>query len=297
MTLAVRGSLSALIWNGNNTSATATFTAADGFAGTGSVSVVSFTDTTGNAGTGGSDTVSIDTENPTVVVDILDLSLIGGDNSSLVKFTFSEVPTGFTNAGVTFVGGTLTAVTQDLVLDPTGKIYTATFTATDGFNGSGLVSVKAGSYTDAAGNLGGPSNIDTVQIETSDPNNFNSLGTPGDNTDGDPDAHSPQTVYGGTGNDIILGGTGADTLYGGSGNDTITGNNGAETIFGGSGNDTIDGGNGPDTIIGGWDGDNLTGGLGVDIFKYLSVIDSRAGAFDTINFAPDSGAYPGTKSI
>ena len=170
------------------------------------------------------------------------------------------------------------------MLDPTGKIYTATFTATDGFNGSGLVSVKAGSYTDAAGNLGGPSNIDTVQIETSDPNNFDLLGTPGDNTDGDPDAHAPQTVYGGTGNDIILGGTGADTLYGGSGNDTITGNNGAETIFGGSGNDTIDGGNGPDTIIGGWDGDNLTGGLGVDIFKYLSVIDSRAGAFDTINF-------------
>ena len=123
-----------------------------------------------------------------------------------------------------------------------------------------------------------------MQIETSDPNNFDSLGTPGDNTDGDPDAHAPQTVYGGTGNDIILGGTGADTLYGGSGNDTITGNNGAETIFGGSGNDTIDGGNGPDTIIGGWDGDNLTGGLGVDIFKYLSVIDSRAGAFDTINF-------------
>ena len=113
VTLAVaHGSLSALIWNGNNTSATATFTAADGFAGTGSVQVVSFTDTAGNAGTGGSDTVSIDTENPTVVVDILDLSLIGGDNSSLVKFTFSEVPTGFTNADVTFVGGTLTAVTS-----------------------------------------------------------------------------------------------------------------------------------------------------------------------------------------
>ena len=169
------------------------------------------------------------------------------------------------------------------MLDPTGKIYTATFTATDGFNGSGSVSVTAGSYTDAAGNLGGPGS-DTVQIETSDPNDFDSLGIPGDNTDGDPDAHSPQTVYGGTGNDIILGGTGADTLYGGSGNDTIAGNNGAETIFGGSGNDTIDGGNGPDTIIGGWDGDNLTGGQANDIFKYLSVRDSRAGAFDTINF-------------
>ena len=59
VTLAVaHGSLSALIWNADNTSATATFTAANGFAGTGSVQVVSFTDTTGNAGTGGSDTVA-----------------------------------------------------------------------------------------------------------------------------------------------------------------------------------------------------------------------------------------------
>ena len=60
------GSLSALIWNADNTSATATFTAENSFAGTGSVQVVSFTDTTGNAGTGGSDTVSIDTANPSV---------------------------------------------------------------------------------------------------------------------------------------------------------------------------------------------------------------------------------------
>jgi hypothetical protein len=49
-----------------------TFTADNGFAGTGSVSVAvgSYTDAALNAGGAGSDTGAIDRENPTVTVDI-----------------------------------------------------------------------------------------------------------------------------------------------------------------------------------------------------------------------------------
>ena len=78
---------------------TATFTADDGFDGTGSVTVTadSYTDAAGNPGGGGTDTVTIDTRsNPTVTVDIVDASLNDADNSSDVTFTFSEAPTDFT---------------------------------------------------------------------------------------------------------------------------------------------------------------------------------------------------------
>ena len=81
---------------------TATFTADDGFTGTGSVSVAagSYTDAAGNPGGAGSDTVAIDTQNPTVAVDIVDGALSDGDNSSVVTFTFSEAPAGFTPSDI-----------------------------------------------------------------------------------------------------------------------------------------------------------------------------------------------------
>ena len=66
----VAGSLSQV----DATHYTATVTAADGFSGTGTVSVAagSYTDATLNPGVAGSDTVAIDTVNPTVTVDIVD---------------------------------------------------------------------------------------------------------------------------------------------------------------------------------------------------------------------------------
>jgi len=60
-----------------------------------------------NAGSGGSDTVTIDTLNPTVAVNIVDASLSDGDPTSKVTFTFSEAPVGFSAADLTVVGGTL----------------------------------------------------------------------------------------------------------------------------------------------------------------------------------------------
>ena len=113
------------------------------------------------------DTVSIDTENPTVAVDIVDGVLNDGDTSSVVTFTFSEAPgASFSqsdiqvSAGLTLVGGTLTMV------DATH--YTATVNAADGFTGNATVSLAAGSYTDAALNLG-LAGSDTVTVTSAPP--------------------------------------------------------------------------------------------------------------------------------
>ena len=119
------GTLSALVWNATNTAATATFTATQDSVTAGSVAVVSYTDVAGNAGTGDSDTVTIDTRNPTVEVNIVDASLNDGDTQIEVTFTFSEAVSP-ASVVLDVQGGTLSA----LVWNATNTAATATFTAT-----------------------------------------------------------------------------------------------------------------------------------------------------------------------
>ncbi len=69
-----------------------------------------------------------------------------------------------------------------------------------------------------------------------------------------------QEVYGGIGNDNIMGSAGRDILHGGAGNDTLNGGGGADVIEGGKGNDM------------------LTGGLGSDSFKWSLGDGGTAGA-------------------
>ena len=95
----------------------------------------------------------VDTLAPAVAVDIVEGALNDGVTGSVVTFAFSEAPgASFTesdiqvSAGLTLVGGSLTMV------DATH--YTATVNAADGFTGNATVSLVAGSYTDAALNLG-----------------------------------------------------------------------------------------------------------------------------------------------
>jgi Ca2+-binding RTX toxin-like protein len=56
------------------------------------------------------------------------------------------------------------------------------------------------------------------------------------------------SLYGGPGDDHLIGGFGQDILNGGPGNDVISGGASADIITGGPGNDRIDGGGGGDTI-------------------------------------------------
>ncbi len=124
---------------------------------------------------------------------------------------------------------------------------------------------------------------------------------------------------GGAGIDVMSGGLGNDTYYVDNARDTITeaAGSGTDTVcsaitaytlgsnlenlmllgaakINGTGNDAnncltgnnvanvLSGWNGNDILIGAQGADRLTGGGGSDIFRYLSVADSWAGALDTI---------------
>ena len=85
----------------------------------------------------------------TVVVAVDDALLNDSDGTSTVTFTFSEAPgASFTESDIHFGRPHARCRFADLV-DATH--YTATFTATDGFDGIGGVSVLAGSYTNSRG--------------------------------------------------------------------------------------------------------------------------------------------------
>jgi hypothetical protein len=112
-----------------------------------------------NSGATDSNNYAIDTVRPTVAVNIVDTALNDGNPDSLVTFTFSEAVLGFDAGDLTPVGGALTAFTM---VDAAN--YTATFTATKGFEGTGTVTVAAGSYTDLALNTGA-AGFDTVPID------------------------------------------------------------------------------------------------------------------------------------
>jgi Ca2+-binding RTX toxin-like protein len=63
-------------------------------------------------------------------------------------------------------------------------------------------------------------------------------------------------------------------LFGGTGNDTLIGSAGGDLLFGGADNDLLIGGAGNDTLIGGAGSDILNGGSGSDIFVYNDVVDA-----------------------
>src|SRR5262249_17600149 len=82
-------------------------------------------------------------------------------------------------------------------------------------------------------------------------------------------------LFGGAGNDVLTGGSGADLLFGGAGNDTLLGKGGNDLLFGGAGNDVLTGGDGDDQVFGeggndrmiwnpGDDSDLFEGGDGTD---------------------------------
>jgi Ca2+-binding RTX toxin-like protein len=83
------------------------------------------------------------------------------------------------------------------------------------------------------------------------------------------------SVFGGTGNDTLTGGSAADLLFGQSGNDTLLGKGGFDFLFGGADNDTLTGGDADDQVFGesgndkmiwnpGDDTDLNEGGAGID---------------------------------
>lgn len=74
----------------------------------------------------------------------------------------------------------------------------------------------------------------------------------------------PVVVFGGDGDDEILGTPADDELHGGSGIDTISGLAGEESLYGGEDGDSLYGGTGNDLLIGRAGADLLDGGEGED---------------------------------
>ncbi len=85
-------------------------------------------------------------------------------------------------------------------------------------------------------------------------------------------------------------------MTGGSGNDNINGGAGADNLTGNVGDDTLNGGSGADTLSGLAGTDLLIGGTGLDVFRYVAVGDSVLGAGrDVISGFDDVGAVLGDK--
>ncbi|MET0238817.1 MAG: Ig-like domain-containing protein [Sphingobium sp.] len=91
-------------------------------------------------------------------------------------------------------------------------------------------------------------------------------GTPGDDV-----------LQGGTAADSIWGVDGNDTIRGGGANDSLYGQNGADSLYGEQGSDYLYGGEGGDTLYGGIDGDQLHGEGGNDILEGQEGDDSLYG--------------------
>jgi len=113
-------------------------------------------------------------------------------------------------------------------------------------------------------------------------------------------------LFGGLGNDIIVGGSAADQLDGGEGIDWLYGLAGDDIIYagagfvdvviGGDGNDTVYGQDGIDYIFGNAGNDVLYGGNGVDIFFAGADSDTIYGEADTdwlFGGAGDDNLYGG----
>ena len=72
------------------------------------------------------------------------------------------------------------------------------------------------------------------------------------------------SLFGGGGNDTLIGTAFGDALDGQGGNDSLVGGDGDDVLLGGAGNDTLRGGLGDDTLTGALGNDLLVGQTGVD---------------------------------
>jgi Ca2+-binding RTX toxin-like protein len=115
-------------------------------------------------------------------------------------------------------------------------------------------------------------------------------------------------LFGGAGNDTLIGGSGGDFLFGQSGNDTLLGKGGNDLLFGGAGNDVLTGGDGDDQMFGeagndrmiwnpGDDSDLMEGGDGTDTAEvnggngaevFTATANGTRVRFDRLNPAPFS---------
>ena len=128
-----------------------------------SVNAGSYTDSQNRPGpVGNSLSFSGDTLSPTLTITSDKTSLKAGDTATL-RFSFTELPQGFTQSDIETSNGSL----SNLQADSSGLLYTATFTPTANVAGNdAVIRVGVGSYTDAAGNPGQASTPLNISLDT-----------------------------------------------------------------------------------------------------------------------------------
>lgn len=89
-----------------------------------------------------------------------------------------------------------------------------------------------------------------------------------------------EAISGGTGADVVFGGGGADTIHGGSGSDFIEGGDGDDVLYTGTGDDTLVGGEGDDILNNSSGDDSLVGGVGNDKLVASAGDDTLEGGAD-----------------
>ncbi len=105
------------------------------------------------------------------------------------------------------------------------------------------------------------------------------------------------TIVGLNGADSIDGGDGDDSLNGGGANDTLIGGNGVDRIDGEAGDDVIEGGNGADILIGNAGADNIDGGSNNDVINGNDgndTINGGSGADTIMGDADDDSVFGGS---
>src|SRR5262245_5670513 len=137
-------------------------------------------------------------------------------------------------------------------------------------NAAGQILVNGGAVT-VTGGTPTVANTALIQVSGLDGNDTITL----DEANG---ALPAAQLFGGNGNDTLIGGSGADMLFGQAGNDTLLGKGGNDFLFGGADNDTLTGGDGDDQVFGesgndrmiwnpGDDTDLNEGGDGIDTIE------------------------------
>src|SRR5262249_26869724 len=174
--VSVTGGALSTITKVNATTYTAVFTPAAGVdTQTATVQVVasgsgtsSWTDTLGNPGLA-SNTLSSTEDTKGGKGRGRGSPTLKGGQTDTITFTFSEAVNGFDNADVSVTGGTLSTITQ-----VNATTYTAVFTPTANFEGTGSLQVVASgsgtsSWTDTLGNPGLASNTLSITEDTKGP--------------------------------------------------------------------------------------------------------------------------------
>src|SRR5262249_10522741 len=113
-------------------------------------------------------------------------------------------------------------------------------TITTSLDAAGQILVNGGAVSIDGGQAPVANTTNTIVVSGGNGDDTISLGNA---------ALPPAQLFGGNGNDVLIGGSGADQLFGGNGNDTLNGGDGDDILFGGNGDDMVIGGKGSDTAF------------------------------------------------